>query len=113
MTGKAENQILQDNLAGKDKSDVLDDFTRFETAGADLHSLDSTAYQGPHLKQIRIPGSPCAVFSVGNVVAKGSSLSANFAFSGHCVTPSGILNRSIHGVHLRCKYMIYIDRGES
>jgi hypothetical protein len=65
----------------------FDNFTGFETAGADAEPLCATRDKGPNRLQIRIKTTLGAIVGVAHSVSKLRPLAAYFTSLGHCAVP--------------------------
>lgn len=61
----------------------LDNPSRFNTAGTDLHSPGLTVLQGPYLLKVRIPSLFCLIVGMADVISDLRLFPADFAYFGH------------------------------
>jgi hypothetical protein len=83
--------------------DVLDDFVRLETAGAELDRLGRSIDDGLYFEKVGPPGSPGAVLRMGYCIAEHVALTANLAYSRHGIAPVELVKPSISKRNARGK----------
>ena len=72
-------------------SDVLDDLPGLEAAGADLDGPDGSLGFCPYFEKVGKPGPARSILRVRNIITEYGAFSADFAFSGHALTPDDVV----------------------